>query len=557
MPPQLPEELLDRIIYYAAAWHPSYNSWISQRYRETLLSICLAFKTLCRLARPHLYKGYSNHAEKREYYWTGMGLNQPHAVKASFPPTLHEISSRYARTLCAKPNYGRMLASLSISLEDHQFCRASQHVSCAEQLDLVFFLKRAQHFWFGIGTGHFVASLQQDLLSRTPHATACMMLLMCPNIKTLEIIGDRMIREPTFTDSSLAYLLELGTASTPEPGDHVSRMSSSEAHVSTRLPVLQKDLILQHVRNLTLDADDDRLTLAQARGIFSLPMLGALRINRLLAIDGIGLEVRGTTLDWPRCKQLKEFVLHRSSLPGSHIPELLRLSPNLTKLELSWTSDVDMENQEPDFQEIGTAISKYTPLVTSLKLDDESADYYVLQSTRLRYTLRDLQHLTCMSLSCSSLWCHPSEHVDAINDNLPSCIETLHIFEWDPMRDTLSTDDSSLGKGPDFDAACDTDAMHDDDDENRCRTRDIRRLLLDERLVRLRRVIFDDKDVDDGGESKSDPHVLRHIWTAAVRRRGWKMLENVSPPIRRRFEDGGRYSSHHEAVLYRELADAL
>lgn len=56
MPPHLPEELLDRIIYYAAAWHPAYSSWIAQRYRETLLSICLASKTLCRLARPHLYK---------------------------------------------------------------------------------------------------------------------------------------------------------------------------------------------------------------------------------------------------------------------------------------------------------------------------------------------------------------------------------------------------------------------------------------------------------------------------------------------------------------------
>jgi hypothetical protein len=232
MPPQLPEELLDRIIYYAAAWHPSYNSWISQRYRETLLSICLASKALCRLARPHLYKAYSNHAEKREYYWTGMGLNQPHVVKASFPLTLHEISSRYVRTLCVKPDYGRMLASLSISLEDHQFCRASQDLSRTERLDLVCLLKRAQHFWFGVGTSNLIAGLQQDLLSRAPHATACMMLLLCPNIKTLEIIGDRKLN---FTDSLLAYLLEIGTASTPEPDDHVSGTSSSGAHVSTRL----------------------------------------------------------------------------------------------------------------------------------------------------------------------------------------------------------------------------------------------------------------------------------------------------------------------------------
>jgi hypothetical protein len=119
MPPELPEELLDQIIYYVAARDPSYSSWISQRHRETLLSICLASKTLCRLARPHLYKAFSSHAEKRDVYWKCMGTDS-NASHTSTPPLLHDISARYPRTLCMKPEYGYMSASVSLIMIDNK-----------------------------------------------------------------------------------------------------------------------------------------------------------------------------------------------------------------------------------------------------------------------------------------------------------------------------------------------------------------------------------------------------------------------------------------------------
>jgi hypothetical protein len=71
---QLPEELLDRILYHVAAfpfiqdpqapWEEPQNSWIPHQCRSTLLDICLVSKTLYRLALPHLYKPFSNHAER-------------------------------------------------------------------------------------------------------------------------------------------------------------------------------------------------------------------------------------------------------------------------------------------------------------------------------------------------------------------------------------------------------------------------------------------------------------------------------------------------------------
>jgi hypothetical protein len=85
---QLPEELLDRILWHVAAfpfvhdpqthWYESENSWIPLQFRSTLLNICLASKTLYRLALPHLYKAFSNHAERG-----------PHA-----PPCLYMTSHR-------------------------------------------------------------------------------------------------------------------------------------------------------------------------------------------------------------------------------------------------------------------------------------------------------------------------------------------------------------------------------------------------------------------------------------------------------------------------------
>ena len=537
MPPQLPEELLDRIIYYVAAWHPSYSSWISQRHRETLLSICLASKTLCRLARPHLYKAFSNHAEKRDYYWTDVGAGTSDAKHSSTPPLLHDVCAPYLRTLCVKPEYGAMAASVSLSMTDHKLSSVPQQVSREEHADLRLFQQRAQAFWFGVpDTDRFQECLYQALLERTPDATACMILLACPNITTLEIAGNFGARAQPFTGFLLADLLGIGTA-------HTLGISSPEFEACTRLPSLKKSLILQHVKNLELSTFELDLTLPQTKAVFSLPSLGALRINKLTAIDGVSFDVRGMTLDWPHCAQLKELFLGRCSVPGSTIAELLRLCPNLTKFEVIWNSDIYSDDHcNPAFKEIGTAISKHTPLLTSLKLcDDSYGDHEIPQSTRLRYSLQGLQHLTHMELNCDSLWRHPEQHVDTINDNLPSSIETLHVTE-----DTFFSGPRFVGE----DAPC--TAEFGNNEGCTCRIRDIRRLLLDERLCRLRRVTFDQVSMAFD-EHKHDPQVLRHVWTAAVRRRGWKMSERVvkrpsmySPDI---------IQSWHEAVLCREWTD--
>lgn len=550
MSQELPEELLDRIIYYVAAWHPSYSSWISQGHRQTLLSICLASKTLCRLARPHLYKAFSSHAERRDCYWNDVGAGALDAKHSPTPPLLHDVCAPYLRTLRVRPEYGAMAASVSLSMTDHSLSRVPQHVSREEHADLRQFQQRARAFWFGIpDTDRFQDDLYQALLNKTPDATACMILLACPNIKTLEIVGSIGLRTKPFTESLLAYLLEIGTAHAlePAPSNKILGMSSPEPDACTQLPGLKKTLILQHVQNLKLDLYELALILPQTKAIFSLPSLRVLRIGRLVAIDRVGYDVGGMTLDWPYCAQLKEFFLDRCSLPGRTIAELLRLCPNLTKFEATWAGEDFDEYCNPAFKEIGTALSKHTPLLTSLKLLDDSYAYYqISQSTRLRYSLQGLQHLSHMELNCDSLWRHPEQHVDTINDNLPSSIETLDISEYISMRGP-----PFVGEDASFDAPC--TAEFGIIEGCTCRIRDIRRLLLDERLCRLRRVTFN-RVGRASDKNKHDPQVLRHIWTTAVRRRGWKMSEErvVERPSESS-PDG--IMPYHEAVLVRELAD--
>jgi hypothetical protein len=82
-----------------------------------------------------------------------------------------------------------------------------------------------------------------------------------------------------------------------------------------------------------------------------------------------------------------KFALGRCAVPGSTVAELLRLCPSLTKFEAVWASGhYSDEYCNPAFKEIGTALSKHTSLLTSLKLHDMAPpdERLVQQSSRLR-----------------------------------------------------------------------------------------------------------------------------------------------------------------------------
>lgn len=150
-------------------------------------------------------------------------------------------------------------------MTDHTLSNVPQHVSREEHADLRLFQQRAQAFWFGSPDADiFQDGLCRALLNRTPDATACMILLACPNIKTLEIVGSISERTQMFPESLLAPLLEIGTAHTlePSPGTKVLGTPSPEPHDFTQLPGLKKSLILQHVQSLTFDMFGLRLSLS-------------------------------------------------------------------------------------------------------------------------------------------------------------------------------------------------------------------------------------------------------------------------------------------------------
>jgi hypothetical protein len=138
-------------------------------------------------------------------------------------------------------------------------------------------------------------------------------------------------------------------------------------------------------------------------------------------------------------------------------------------------------------------------------------------------------------------------------DDAVKCIETLDIFQYlFHTGDPSAANDSSFDEDPTaFDATC----IGGFSKVCWCRMRDIRWLLLDERLCRLRRVTFNPKNMIhdmNKNRDKRDPQALRHVLTAAVQRRGWKMPEGV---VEREGISGWGIHSYHEAVLYRELPD--
>jgi hypothetical protein len=551
---QLPEELLDRILYHVAAfpfvhspqspWEEPENSWIPHQFRSTLLDICLVSKTLHRLALPHLYKAFSNQAERESRV---RNSPTPELPACAISP-LHDISVRYLHTLCARPDYGSLLRSLSFSMKNPLMAFVPRITSHEEHADLALFSKTAQDFWFGATWTEMVQQkLAAGLLAKMPDATMCLVLLMCPNIETLEIAGanERGIPKDPLCDSLLTFLLVVSTAQV------FSSIAPDEP--------LQRSLILQRVQTLTLAVRPLRLIWPELVAVFALPALRTLRLRNLCTMNAGRVAPRGIIFGRRHYSEIRSLELHWISIPGSCVAKLLRWCPNLTMLDATWghLTGVHFRDYDCAFHEVGKAVSEYNPLLVSLKLTDMGLAIGAVAS-RLRFTLRDLQHLTHVELGRESAWCHPSNQVDAINDNLPDSIESLFIAEGARLPDNLPTNDGSPSDcDPRFDVACvaDPSSPYGHEDFCQCRARDIRRLLLDERLTRLRRVAFSPKSTTatKQGEkpfhkNENDPHVLRHILTPAVRRRGWKLSEKTTHAER---------TSYTEPVLYRELADGL
>ena len=419
-----------------------------------------------------------------------------------------------------------------------------------EHADLALFSKTVQDFWFGATWTEMVQQkLAAGLLARMPDATMCLVLLMCPNIETLEIVGanERGIPRDPLCDSLLSFLLVVGTAQVVVP-------SAPDELLQGRL----RSLILQRVQTLTLAVCPLRLIWPELIAVFSLPALRTLRIRNLCTMYADRVAPRVITSRRLHYSEIRSLELHWISIPGSCVAKLLRWCPNLTMLDVSWgyLTGVHVRDYECAFPEVGKAVSEYNPLLVSLKLIDSGLAVGAVAS-RLCFTLRDLQHLTHVQLGSHLVWCHPSNQVDAINDNLPDSIESLFIAEGPRLPDNLPLNSSPSDGDSRFDVACVADPSSPDGHEDvcQCRTRDIRRLLLDERLARLRRVAFSPKSTTatKQGEkpfhkNENDPHVLRHILTPAVRRRGWKLSEKTTHVGPRSFS---------EPVLYRELTDGF
>lgn len=435
MPPNLPEEIwiliLENLAFPGATEFGNaqdeldYKPKKAKGYRDgvleglkTLHDLCLVSKSLNRLAHPILYRGLATRRLRDE----------------------SDLASDFLRTICIKPNYGLALRTLLA-----EPWGSLQTMDQTEVFDLLqgdvtvvaLFQWRARGFWFGEDEGHIappgdgddndadqegeddddfsdfltVRSLCKSLSLGLADAHVAMILLMCPNIRELDIRSTLGLDATTilkllntvlsreFQEKSLPHSL-------PDPEQEESDyLLANMFGAAWPEQKLQKPLILQHLQKLTISFSaitDARFSFLTK--LISLPSLRSFTAYSLYTEMGD----KADGLEGIKCPNLETMELVDCQVPSRDVVAFVKCCPNLRNLavEWEWIADVSrIGRQSAEFalkyNDIGRAISDHAPQMERLTLRSPSgileADErvwkhpHVLGGTLLR--LPGLRHL--------------------------------------------------------------------------------------------------------------------------------------------------------------------
>ena len=508
MLPSLPEELLAHIFSYLAL--PSaarlvdiaddrqghsiedIRAWKNmQLTQQTLVNICLSSKTLYRLAWPTLYSAYST--------WL-----------ASEGST---SSAYFLRTLCLKPEYGKILRSFSIrdlELDGGLTMDTLYHYAdllTGDAITMATFQWRARNFWLEGYEGGLIFQdrLVRSLLIGLDDAIMCMVLLMCPNITELDISMPYSYQSPSLVADLFAIIVSPQTEQPPsgsvfEPAS--SRYVASQLF-GTSWPDAQwqQPAVLEFLSEFTLRSGDNVAWEPLLTHVTLLPSLKTLKIFNL---------IEGPSQDWlaaimrRKSPQLRILHLAECSIGDTSLCDIVQLFPNLRTLSIDWSA---MYHGFIPMREIGRAIARYTPRVMHLTLDassyhmvEDSLDEAHRMSSMLCDSIKNMAHLERLKVSEQPVWTpllvqngrgletESREVKSCIGHALPTKLAWLEVvFQRHP---SLYWEDHNLWA-----------------EYQRWQDRDLRALLLDESFTKLRRV---------------DIHGFeREVCTRSVRESGW------------------------------------
>jgi len=379
MVPSLPEEILALVLEeFALPINDIFGVRrvgrdVPRSCMTALSNACLASSMMYRLAWPILYRYYSNR-------------------KRSMGTVRRPDPARFLQTICTKPEHEMALRSLQIAecapidaMDPLELFEDLQ--SDATLVDL--FQWRARSFWPGEdqisptppGELRFDGSLKSALLRSLemgrPEAHMAMLMLLSPNLRTLDIRAP-----PHFETSIIARLLDTALskgyqAMQPPSSIHDPEQEESDyavAHVfgaSWPAPPLQKPNMLQDLVKCAISGSSPS-GLRFFKNLISLPTLQQVILCDLEG--GYENAISDLEINAP-CRRLRNLTLHSCRLLTNEAAAIVQCCPELATLEISWRAGFDWSRSQSSkrdlrlkFGVIADAIAAYTPGLTSLRL---------------------------------------------------------------------------------------------------------------------------------------------------------------------------------------------
>jgi hypothetical protein len=424
--PPLPEELMVLILEDFALpgsgpddgfspWHKA----TGRRQREcmtTLSSMCLASKSLHRLAWPILYRSFNNY----ELFW---GMRRTERLN----------SSMFLKTVCTNPEYG--LAVRSLSIESWKSVEAMHPRELLKLLQgdatlAALFRWKTRGFWldgddaFSEMSGDpapsdsLSAALLRSLEMGLPQAHMALLLLLCPRIQELNITTPAH-----FATSMIARLLDTVLSESYQMGTPPSLVYDPEQDVSDHdvaqmfgvpwyTPSSQKSSMLQDLVRCNISGPG-----AMPSGLKFFKKLISLPSLRDVSVTGLQGCYHGAMNDLDSgvvSPKLRKLHLVSCRLRTNEASSIIKCCPNLSDLAIIWSDYSCIVHELPPdgdwrlkFGEIGDAILEFTPNLESLDLQaDQWAHRYF--SSDYPYTigesLRQLEHLTSLSLNFDMIY---------------------------------------------------------------------------------------------------------------------------------------------------------
>lgn len=306
----LPEELLTLILEHLAVpgqiWSKA-TDWphkdIIPEHLTSLSNVSSVSKSLHRLAWPLLYRSFTN-GEPRIFHGAGVNVDK-------LPQHL------FLRTICLKPEYA--LAARSLAIVSSSKYRG---VEDSESFDLLpgdtlaaLFRWKAKQIWYGeydhydkLASAYYMHneiptfdSISSSLLQsmETPEAQMALLLLLCPNLKELEILAPSL-RGNYILDKLLKAILEAAlsenyqTAEIPLPTYDLEQDESDYIMTQTLgTPRSRKLPTLQNLEKLALSSSS-----MPASGMASFKnLLATLLSLRTLDVDHLDGGHRNVTIN--------------------------------------------------------------------------------------------------------------------------------------------------------------------------------------------------------------------------------------------------------------------